>query len=51
VFLVALRVTGRPVQAVIIAAAAAVLEAVPAGNFDNLVVPIGVGLLANLLLR
>jgi phytol kinase len=51
VFLVALRVTGRPVQAVIIAAAAAVLEAVPAGNFDNLIVPIGVGLLANLLLR
>ncbi len=51
VFLVALQVTGRPVQSVMIAAAAAVLEAVPAGDFDNLVVPIGVGFLANLLLR
>lgn len=51
VFLVALRVTGRPVIALILGAAAAVLEAVPAGNFDNLVVPLGVGFLANLLLR
>jgi phytol kinase len=50
VFLVSLRVTGRPVHALLIGAAAAVLEAIPAGNFDNLVVPLGVGLLARLLL-
>jgi phytol kinase len=50
VFLVTLRVTGRPVQSLIIGGTAAVLEAIPAGNFDNLVVPIGVGFLADRLL-
>ena len=50
VFLVTLRVSGRPIPSLIIAGAAAVLEAIPAGNFDNLVVPLGVGFLADRLL-
>jgi phytol kinase len=50
VFLVTLRVTARPVESLAIAGAAAFLEAIPAGNFDNLIVPFGVGLLAERLL-
>ncbi len=46
VFLVTLRITGQPGSALVIAASATVLEAIPAGNFDNLVIPFGVGLVA-----
>ena len=46
VFTVTLAVTQRPVDALIIGAASALLEAIPAGNFDNIVLPVGVGLLA-----
>ncbi len=46
VFLVTLRVTGRPDAALAIAGAATVLEGIPAGNFDNVVIPFGVGLSA-----
>jgi phytol kinase len=43
-------VTAQPLAAVVIAAASTVLEAVPSGNFDNLLVPIGTGLAARVLL-
>lgn len=46
VFAVTMQVTARPLESLAIAAAAAILEAIPAGNFDNIVVPFGVGLLA-----
>ena len=47
VFVVTLSVTQRPVEAFIIALAAAFLEAIPAGNFDNIILPVGVGFLAS----
>jgi phytol kinase len=47
VFYVTLRVTGRPAEALILAVAGAFLEAIPAGNFDNIVLPVGVGLIAS----
>jgi phytol kinase len=50
VFLVTLRITMKPVDALVVAAAATVLEAIPAGNFDNIVIPFGVGLVATQLL-
>lgn len=50
VFIVTLKLTSRPVESLAIAAATAILEAIPAGNFDNMVVPFGVGLLATELL-
>jgi dolichol kinase len=46
VFIVTLSVTQRPADALILAAAGAVLEAIPAGNFDNIILPVGVGLIA-----
>jgi phytol kinase len=46
VFLVTLRVTGQPSSSLVIAAAATVLEGIPAGNFDNIIIPFGVGLVA-----
>ncbi len=46
VFLVTLRITGNPTSALVIAASATILEAIPAGNFDNLLIPFGVGLVA-----
>jgi phytol kinase len=46
VFIVTLRVTDRPFEALAIAAVATVLEALPAGNFDNIIIPFGVGLVA-----
>jgi dolichol kinase len=46
VFVAALAVTTRPVDAVVVASAATLLEALPTGNFDNLIVPFGVGLIA-----
>jgi phytol kinase len=50
VFLVTLRVTMKPVDALVVAGAATVLEAIPAGNFDNIIIPFGVGLVATQLL-
>ena len=47
VFVATLSVTQRPVQAFILAAAGAILEAIPAGNFDNIILPVGVGFLAS----
>jgi dolichol kinase len=47
VFLVTLKVTGRVPESIVIAAAAAFFEAMPTGNFDNILVPFGVGLLAS----
>lgn len=46
VFLVTLRSTGRPSSALVIAAVATILEGIPAGNFDNVIIPFGVGLAA-----
>jgi phytol kinase len=50
VFIVTLRVTSRPVDALVIAAAATFLEAIPTGNFDNIILPFGVGMIASQLL-
>jgi phytol kinase len=42
--------TSRPLESITIALVATVLEVVPFGNFDNLVIPFGVGLVASRLL-
>jgi len=46
-----LRLTGSPLKALIIAVGATLLEMVPVRDFDNLVLPVGTGFLATLLLR
>jgi dolichol kinase len=50
VFVAALRITGRPGAAGIIALAAAAVEAAPTRDFDNLILPAGTGLVAAYLL-
>ncbi|MGA2763511.1 MAG: phosphatidate cytidylyltransferase [Spirochaetia bacterium] len=50
VYLMAFHVSRRPVESVIIAAAATVLEGIPTGNFDNIIIPFGVGMIATKLL-
>jgi phytol kinase len=50
VFLVTLSITMKPVDALVVAAAATVLEAIPVGNFDNIIIPFGVGMVATQLL-
>jgi phytol kinase len=50
VFIITLRVTSRPLDSLVIAAAATLLEAVPTGNFDNIILPFGVGMIASQLL-
>jgi phytol kinase len=50
VFFTTMALTSRPLQSFCIAAVATVLEAVPVGNYDNLVIPFGVGLAATRLL-
>ena len=50
VFLMTLRITGRPVESLVIAGAATALEAIPSGDFDNLILPFGAGLIATRLL-
>jgi dolichol kinase len=50
VFVMAYHVSRRPSESLIIAAAATVLEAVPTGNFDNIIIPFGVGMVATKLL-
>ena len=51
VFIVTLSVTSRIWDSLIVAASAVVLEAIPAGNFDNVFLPFGVGLIATQILR
>jgi phytol kinase len=46
VFLVTLSVTQRPADALVLGGAGALLEMIPAGNFDNIIMPVGVGLIA-----
>ena len=50
VFVMAYHVSRRPTEAVIIAAVATLLEAIPTGNFDNIIIPFGVGMVATKLL-
>ena len=50
VFAVTLRVTGQLDTSVVIAAAAALLEAAPTRDWDNLLLPAGTGLVAVALL-
>lgn len=50
VFVMAYHVSGRPVESLIIGAVAMVLEGVPTGNFDNIIIPFGVGMIATKLL-
>ena len=50
VFLMTLRLTGKPVESIIIASTATIMEAIPTGDFDNLLVPFGVGLIATQIL-
>jgi len=50
VFAMAYSVSHRPSESLVIAAAATVLEGIPTGNFDNIVIPFGVGIVATRLL-
>ncbi len=50
VFVAAFHVSGRPVQSLAIAGVATVLEGIPTGNFDNIIIPFGVGMVATQLL-
>ena len=50
VFLGTYRITQRPGESLVVAACATVLEAMPTGNFDNILVPVGVGMIASKLL-
>ncbi|MGO9410274.1 MAG: diacylglycerol/polyprenol kinase family protein [Spirochaetia bacterium] len=50
VFLMAFHVSRRPVESLIIGAVAMVLEGIPTGNFDNIIIPFGVGMIATKLL-
>jgi len=47
VFVVTLRITMDPMDALLVALAATFLEAIPLGDFDNILIPVGVGLLAS----
>ncbi len=46
VFLVTFRITRSLPAALVVAGVATFLEGIPAGNFDNLIIPFGVGLVA-----
>jgi phytol kinase len=50
VFIGTFRITQSPVDSLLVAATATVLEGIPTGNFDNLLIPFGVGLIASRLL-
>jgi dolichol kinase len=50
VFIVTFGITSRPADSLIVAAAATFLEGIPAGNFDNIIIPFGVGMVAAKLL-
>lgn len=47
IFVVTLSVTRRPGSALILAVSGAFLEAIPAGNYDNIILPVGIGLIAS----
>ncbi|MGA2478769.1 MAG: phosphatidate cytidylyltransferase [Spirochaetia bacterium] len=46
VFLITFGITRQPLPSLAIASAATALEGIPAGNFDNIIIPFGVGMLA-----
>jgi phytol kinase len=46
VFLVTLRITRKPLESLLIAAVATFLEGIPTGDFDNILIPFGVGMIA-----
>jgi len=50
VFMMAFSVSRKPVESLVIATVAMVLEGVPTGNFDNIIIPFGVGMVATKLL-
>jgi dolichol kinase len=50
VFLMAYHVSHQPAESLVIAGVATVLEGFPAGNFDNIIIPFGVGMVATKLL-
>ncbi len=50
VFVMAYHVSRRPAESLIIASVATVLEGIPTGNFDNIIIPFGVGMVATRLL-
>ena len=50
VFIVTFGITSKPADSLIVAAAATFLEGIPAGNFDNIIIPFGVGMVAAKLL-
>jgi len=50
VLLCCLRLTGSPLKALLLALAATALEMIPVRDFDNLILPVGTGFLATLLL-
>lgn len=50
VFLIAYHISHRPLESLFIAVAATVLEGIPTGNFDNIIIPFGVGMVATKLL-
>lgn len=50
VFGIAYRVSGRISTAIILAVAATLLEALPTGDLDNIILPVGTGFVANQLL-
>ena len=47
IFVITLGVTRRPGSALILAVSGALLEAIPAGNYDNMILPVGIGLIAS----
>jgi phytol kinase len=51
VFLIAVRIGYQGVAAAILGFAATLLESLPVGDFDNIVIPIGIGALATTLLH
>jgi phytol kinase len=46
VFFITFGLTRQPLPSLAVAAAATILEGIPAGNFDNIIIPFGVGMLA-----
>jgi dolichol kinase len=46
VFIVTLRITQNPISALTLAGVATFLEAAPVGDFDNILIPFGVGMIA-----
>jgi dolichol kinase len=50
VFVMAYHISRRPVESLVIGTVAMVLEGIPTGNFDNIIIPFGVGIVATKLL-